>query len=149
MVVLLQPLINSVEHVIAFHADREGCGVVILCCAVLCADLVVSGVAVTLLDTAGMRSSSDLVEQLGVERSAAAAAAADVVIMVVDAAQGWTDADGEIFDSLWGKEGPGSRSCKVRGPALLVANKQDLAGGAGVDWIAFCLLVWVAWLHCM
>lgn len=92
------------------------------------ADLVVSGVAVTLLDTAGMRSSSDVVEQLGVERSAAAAAAADVVVMVVDAEQGWTDADGEIFDSLWGKEGPGSRSCKVRGPALLVANKQDLAG---------------------
>jgi len=79
-----------------------------------------------------MRSSSDLVEQLGVERSAAAAAAADVVIMVVDAAQGWTDADGDIFDSLWGKEGPGSRSCKVRGPALLVANKQDLAGRAGI-----------------
>jgi tRNA modification GTPase len=90
----------------------------------------VSGVAVTLLDTAGMRSSSELVEQLGVERSAAAAAAADVVIMVVDAEQGWTDADGDIFDSLWGKEGPGSRSCKVRGPALLVANKQDLAGKA-------------------
>jgi tRNA modification GTPase len=77
-----------------------------------------------------MRSSSDLVEQLGVERSAAAAAAADVVIMVVDAEQGWTDADGDIFNSLWGKEGPGSRSCKVRGPALLVANKQDLAGNA-------------------
>lgn len=90
-----------------------------------------SGVGVTLLDTAGMRSSSDVVEQLGVERSAAAAAAADVVIMVVDAQQGWTDADGEIFDSLWGKEGPGSRSCKVRGPALLVANKQDLAGKGG------------------
>lgn len=89
----------------------------------------------TLLDTAGMRSSSDVVEQLGVERSAAAAAAADVVIMVVDAEQGWTDADGDIFDSLWGKEGLGSRSCKVRGPALLVANKQDLAGrveGSGV-----------------
>ncbi len=97
------------------------------------ADLVVSGVAVTLLDTAGMRSSTDLVEQLGVERSAAAAAAADVVIMVVDAERGWTDSDGEIFHSLWGKEGPGSRSCKVRGPALLVANKQDLAGKA---WVA-------------
>lgn len=93
------------------------------------ADLVVSGVGVTLLDTAGMRDSTDLVEQMGVERSAAAAAAADVVIMVVDAEAGWTDADGDIFDSLWGKEGPGSRSCKVRGPALLVANKQDLAGG--------------------
>jgi tRNA modification GTPase len=95
------------------------------------ADLVVSGVAVTLLDTAGMRSSTDLVEQLGVERSAAAAAAADVVVMVVDASVGWTDADGEIFDGLWGKEGPSSAACRVKGPALLVANKSDLAGAAG------------------
>mgnify|MGYP001810187423 CR=1 FL=1 len=102
--------------------------------AAVAADLVVSGVGVTLLDTAGMRSSSDLVEQLGVERSAAAAAAADVVVMVVDAEQGWTDGDGEIFDSLWGKEGPGSRSCKVRGHALLVENKQYLAGWSVGGW---------------
>lgn len=91
--------------------------------------------AVTLLDTAGMRSSTDVVERLGVERSAAAAAAADVVIMVVDAVTGWTDADGEIFDSLWGKEGPHSSSCRVKGPALLAINKTDLAGKGG------CLIV--------
>jgi tRNA modification GTPase len=86
-------------------------------------------VAVTLLDTAGMRDSADTVEQLGVERSAAAAAAADVVVMVVDGSQGWTDADGEVFDSLWGKEGAASSACRVKGPALLVANKSDLAAG--------------------
>jgi tRNA modification GTPase len=93
------------------------------------AGLTVSGVPITLLDTAGIRSSCDTVEQLGVERSTAAAAAADVVVMVVDAAAGWTDADGEIFEALWGKQGPGSSSCKVKGPALLVVNKCDLAGG--------------------
>jgi tRNA modification GTPase len=87
-----------------------------------------SGVPITLLDTAGIRSSCDTVEQLGVERSTAAAAAADVVIMVIDAAAGWTDDDGEIFDALWGKQGPSSSSCKVKGPALLVVNKCDLAG---------------------
>eukprot|EP00775_Hariotina_reticulata_P008308 gene8308-8493_t len=95
---------------------------------VLEAGLVVSGVPVTLLDTAGIRASTDTVEQLGVERSTAAAVAADIVIMVMDAAAGWTDADGEIFDALWGRQGPTSSSCKVKGPALLVANKQDLAG---------------------
>lgn len=127
---LLAPPVNSVSAVPSL------CGAWLAVAAVaVAADLVVSGVGVTLLDTAGMRSSSDLVEQLGVERSAAAAAAADVVVMVVDAEQGWTDGDGEIFDSLWGKEGPGSRSCKVRGPALLVANKQDLAGWSVGGWV--------------
>jgi len=38
------------------------------------------------------------------------------------------DEDGEIFEALWGKQGVGSSSCKVKGPALLVTNKQDLAG---------------------
>jgi hypothetical protein len=48
--------------------------------------------------------------------------------MVIDAAKGWTEADAAIFKELWGK-GPGTRDCKVKGMALLVANKADLAGG--------------------
>ena len=39
----------------------------------------------SLLDTAGMREASDVVERLGVERSQAAASAADIVVMVLDA----------------------------------------------------------------
>ena len=49
------------------------------------ADVVVGGVPVSLLDTAGMREASDVVERLGVERSQAAALAADIVVMVLDA----------------------------------------------------------------
>ncbi len=49
------------------------------------ADVVVGGVPVSLLDTAGMREASDVVERLGVERSRAAATAADIAIMVLDA----------------------------------------------------------------
>lgn len=85
----------------------------------------------TLLDTAGIRAAADAVEKIGVERSQAAASNADIVLMVVDAAAGWTEADQDIFGGLWGK-GPGSKACKVKGMALLVANKADLAGeGAG------------------
>lgn len=42
---------------------------------------------------------------------------------------GWTAEDAEIFSALWGA-GPLSSSCKVKGQALLVANKSDLAAGS-------------------
>ena len=92
---------------------------------VLEAGLVVGGVPVTLLDTAGIRESVDVVEKLGVERSQAAAATADIVVMVIDAKEGWTAEDGTIFKSLWG-DGAGSSTCAVKGLSLLVANKHDL-----------------------
>lgn len=60
----------------------------------------------------------------------AAAISADVVIMVIDAQQGWTREDSDIFTALWG-DGPGTRGCKVQGLAMLVANKCDLLPQAG------------------
>ncbi|EFN58878.1 hypothetical protein CHLNCDRAFT_19706, partial [Chlorella variabilis] len=60
------------------------------------AGVVIGGIPITLLDTAGLRESVDLVEQIGVERSMAAARQADIVLMVLDAQAGWTPGDAEI-----------------------------------------------------
>jgi tRNA modification GTPase len=51
----------------------------------MCAGVDMHGVAVTLLDTAGLRDAADAVERIGVARAHAAAAAADVVVLVYDA----------------------------------------------------------------
>eukprot|EP00873_Tetraselmis_striata_P028757 jgi/Tetstr1/449021/TSEL_036246.t1 len=78
------------------------------------AEVNLGGIPVRLMDTAGLREASDIVEKLGVERSRATALAADVVIMVIDASVGWTDEDQLLRPSGWA------------GPSLLVVNKTDL-----------------------
>ena len=84
--------------------------------------LVVKGIPVTVLDTAGIRETSDTVEKLGVERSRNAAAAADLVLLTIDAAVGWTNADLEIYQQV-----------KHR-PLILVINKADLASPQAVNY---------------
>ncbi|MEA5597738.1 tRNA uridine-5-carboxymethylaminomethyl(34) synthesis GTPase MnmE [Rivularia sp. UHCC 0363] len=76
--------------------------------------LVVGGIPVQVLDTAGIRDTQDLVEKIGVERSRNAAQAADLVLFTIDAATGWTNEDQEIYEQV-----------KHR-PVILVINKIDL-----------------------
>lgn len=84
------------------------------------ADIVVGGVPVTLLDTAGLRTTEDRIEMIGVQRSRAVAETSDVVIHVIDASRGWTAEDTEIVDSM------GSASERDLPPAMLLVNKCDL-----------------------
>ncbi|MGF1480926.1 MAG: tRNA uridine-5-carboxymethylaminomethyl(34) synthesis GTPase MnmE [Cyanophyceae cyanobacterium] len=77
--------------------------------------LVVGGVPVQVLDTAGIRETADTVEKLGVERSRHAAAAADLVLLTIDASWGWTAEDAEIYQQVQHR------------PVILVVNKTDLA----------------------
>jgi tRNA modification GTPase len=58
--------------------------------------LVVKGIPVQVLDTAGIRDSDDTVERIGVARSRKAAQQADLVLFTLDAQIGWTPEDTQI-----------------------------------------------------
>ncbi|MBO3460974.1 tRNA uridine-5-carboxymethylaminomethyl(34) synthesis GTPase MnmE [Aetokthonos hydrillicola Thurmond2011] len=77
--------------------------------------LVVGGIPVQVLDTAGIRETQDQVEKIGVERSRRAANVADLVLFTIDATAGWTAEDQEIYEQVQHR------------PLILVINKIDLA----------------------
>jgi tRNA modification GTPase len=76
--------------------------------------LVVDGIPVQVLDTAGIRETSDVVEKIGVERSLRSAQAADLVLLTIDASASWTSAEQEIYEQVQHR------------PLILVINKIDL-----------------------
>jgi tRNA modification GTPase len=80
-------------------------------------ELVLEGVPLTLVDTAGIHATDDLVERLGIGRSQAALAAADAVLLVFDVAAGWGPADQRVRDLV-----PAGM------PLLLVGNQCDRCG---------------------
>jgi tRNA modification GTPase len=82
--------------------------------------LVVGGIPIQVLDTAGIRETVDRVEQIGVERSRAAAAQADLILLTLDGQQGWTVAEEEIYQQV------------LEQPLLVVINKVDLITAAPV-----------------
>jgi tRNA modification GTPase len=62
--------------------------------------LVVGGIPIQVLDTAGIRDTKDVVEQIGVARSRAAARSADLVLLTIDAQVGWTAVEAEIYAQI-------------------------------------------------
>ena len=62
--------------------------------------LVVGGIPVQVLDTAGIRETEDRVEKIGVERSCQAAESADIVLLTIDAQVGWTELDEVIYQQV-------------------------------------------------
>ncbi|MCH2566788.1 MAG: tRNA uridine-5-carboxymethylaminomethyl(34) synthesis GTPase MnmE [Prochlorococcus sp. ALOHA_A2.0_51] len=82
---------------------------------VLESEIVLEGVPITLVDTAGIRATQDALEQLGIDRSHQALAAADVAVLVFDLSLGWTSDDAALLAQI-----PDDL------PRLLVGNKADL-----------------------
>lgn len=76
--------------------------------------LQLGGLSLVLLDTAGIRSTEDLVEQIGVERARKQAEDADLILYVADSSRPLDESDEEILELLKGRN------------ALVLLNKSDL-----------------------
>lgn len=85
--------------------------------------LVVDGIVFRLIDTAGIREATDLVEKIGIEKSLEKIQTASVLIYVFDAAA-LTAA--EVIEDI-------SRLKKPEQQLLLVANKTDTIANAAVE----------------
>ena len=77
--------------------------------------LQIGGVPIVVLDTAGLRESADVVEQIGIERARRAAEQADVILFVYDLSAPDEEADRRLLQSL-----------PPETPKVLVGNKVDL-----------------------
>ena len=76
--------------------------------------LIVGGIPIQVLDTAGIRESADEVEKIGIARSQSAAQSADLVLLTLDATLGWGEAEQTLYESINNK------------PHIVVVNKTDL-----------------------
>lgn len=74
----------------------------------------IGGYPIVIVDTAGIRDTDDVIEQIGIERSKNQIDIADFVIMVIDGSSSLEDEDFEIAKHIEGKQ------------VLLVINKEDL-----------------------
>jgi tRNA modification GTPase len=76
------------------------------------------GIPIELVDTAGLRETTEEVEQLGIARSREALADAALVLIVLDATQPLNDEERRLLAAVQNR------------PALVADNKSDLAGNA-------------------
>lgn len=74
-----------------------------------------NGIPLKMIDTAGIRETEDLVEQIGVERARNSLEMADLVLMMLDNSQGLDNSDLNIYQLVKNK------------PVIIVVNKTDLA----------------------
>jgi len=115
-------------------------------------EIQIEGIPLHIIDTAGLRETSDEVEKIGIARTWAAAEKADLALVIIDAQKGLADEDQAILAKL-----PATL------PVLRIYNKIDLAGlvphaestsravylsaktGAGMDLLHAQLLALAGW----
>jgi len=79
-------------------------------------EIVLEGIPVTLIDTAGIRATENIIEKIGISRTQKALNDADLILLIYDYSKGWTKEDASIL-----KEMPPSI------PLLVIGNKSDLS----------------------
>jgi tRNA modification GTPase len=85
----------------------------------------IKGMPVRIVDTAGIRHTSEAVEEMGIQRARAKLADADLVLFMLDATAPLIEEDRDLYSSV--KQN--SKKQKV----LLVLNKIDIAPGASPE----------------
>ena len=79
------------------------------------------GISLHIIDTAGIRSTNDLVEKIGVDRAMEAAKDADLIIYVVDSSRALDENDFKIMEFIKGRR------------AIILLNKSDLKALVSVE----------------
>ena len=79
-------------------------------------EVILKGIPINLIDTAGIRNTDNEVEKLGIERSHQVMMTADLAILIFDLNIGWTKDDSAIF-----------REIPTDIPRLLIGNKCDIS----------------------
>lgn len=76
-----------------------------------------NGIFWTFVDTAGLRTTHDIIEQQGIDRSHAQAEISDVVLIVIDTSSPLSEQETNIYKTLLQKHGP---------KAIIVLTKHDI-----------------------
>jgi tRNA modification GTPase len=79
------------------------------------------GITLRMIDTAGIRSTEDIVEKIGVDRAKEMAEDADLILYVVDSSMPLDENDEEIISMLAGRK------------AIVLYNKTDLSPAVDFD----------------
>lgn len=78
-------------------------------------EIVLEGIPVTFIDTAGIRETKNIIEKIGISRTKQTLIQADLIILIFDYSKGWTREDASILKQL-----------PTNIPHLIVGNKSDL-----------------------
>ena len=79
------------------------------------------GIGLNIIDTAGIRTTEDVVEKIGVEKAKKYADQADLILYVVDASVPLDESDGQIMEMIQNKK------------CIILLNKSDLEGVVSED----------------
>ena len=79
-------------------------------------EIVLEGIPVTFIDTAGIRETKNIIEQIGISKTQQALKQTDIIVLIFDYSKGWTNEDESIRKQM-----------PTNIPLLIVGNKSDLS----------------------